>query len=57
MHVELERDEIESLVEALDCLKTKIAFTKGLSSVEKKERIIKADELERKLLSGGAAAK
>ena len=55
MHVELGRDEIESLVEALDCLKTKIAFTKGLTAAEKKERIIKVDELERKLLSGGSA--
>ncbi|HVT30400.1 MAG TPA: hypothetical protein VHE81_20485 [Lacipirellulaceae bacterium] len=49
MHVELELGEIESLIEGLDCLKTKIAFTKGLSPTEKNERIIKAETLEAKL--------
>jgi hypothetical protein len=49
MRVELETDEIESLIEALDCLKTKIAFTKGLPPGEKTARIIKAEALETKL--------
>jgi hypothetical protein len=53
MRLELEPDEIESLIEALDCLKTKIAFTKGLTSSEKTERIIKAELLETKLSKGG----
>ncbi len=55
MHVELEADEIESLIEALDCLKTKIAFTKGLTPSEKTERIIKAEALETKLSKGSSA--
>jgi hypothetical protein len=49
MHVELEADEIESLIEALDCLKTKVAFTKGLPAAEKNEKIFKAEALELKL--------
>ena len=49
MHVELEPEEIESLLEGLDCLKTKIAFTKGLTPTEKKARLIKAEALELKL--------
>ena len=51
MHVEFEPEEIESLVEGLDCLKTKIAFTKGLTPVEKKDKLIKAEALEQKLLN------
>ena len=42
MHVELEPEEIELLIEGLDCLKTKIAFTKGLASAEKNEKIREA---------------
>jgi hypothetical protein len=49
MQVEFEPDEIESLIESLDCLKTKIAFTKGASYDEKTEKIARADALERKL--------
>jgi hypothetical protein len=49
MHIELEPDEVESLMEGLDCLKTKIAFTKGLASTEKNERIRNIDALEQKL--------
>jgi hypothetical protein len=49
MHVELEPEEIKSLIEGLDCFKTKIAFTKGLSPAEKNEKIRKAETLERKL--------
>jgi hypothetical protein len=55
MRVELEPDELESLVEALDCLKMKIAFTKGLTSSEKKEKLVKAEALEAKLLAVGSA--
>jgi hypothetical protein len=57
MRVELEPDELESLVEAVDCLKTKIAFTKGLTSAEKKEKLVKAEALEAKLLGVGSAEK
>lgn len=49
MHMEFEPEEIEALIEGLDCLKTKIAFTKGLTSAEKNERISKAQALELKL--------
>ena len=54
MHVELEPDEIESLLEGLDYLKSKIAFTKGLAPAEKNERILKVQALERKLSDGEA---
>jgi len=54
MQVELQPDEIESLIEALDCLKTKIAFTKGLTPAEKKEKIIEAESLEQKLQQSGS---
>jgi len=57
MRVELEPDELESLVEAVDCLKTKIAFTKGLTSAQKKEKLVKAEALEAKLLAAGSAEK
>jgi hypothetical protein len=50
MQIELLPDELESLIESVDCLKTKIAFTKGLTSAEKQERLIKAEALEQKLL-------
>jgi hypothetical protein len=56
MHVELEPDEIESLIEGLDCLKTKIAFTKGLTPAEKNEKMIKAQALEQKLSNGESRA-
>ena len=49
MQVDLEAAEIESLIEALDCLKTKVAFVKGASYAERTERLMKADELEQKL--------
>ena len=57
MFVELEPTEIESLIEGLDCLKTKIAFTKGLTAGEKKEKLLKAEALEQKLLSGKSSGK
>jgi hypothetical protein len=49
MHVELEPEEIESLIESLDCLKTKIAFVKGATYAEKTAKIVKAEALELKL--------
>jgi hypothetical protein len=51
MLVELESDEIDSLIAGLDCLKTKIAFTKGLTPTEKNEKIAEAVALELKLLA------
>ena len=52
MHIELDPEEIESLIEALDCLKTKIAFTKGVAPNEKNEQIRKAETLALKLSRG-----
>lgn len=49
MPMDFDPDEIESLIEALDCLKTKIAFTKGLTPVEKNEKLTKAEALELKI--------
>ncbi len=49
MQVELEPDEIESLIEALDCLKTKFAFVKGASYAERTAKLVKAEALEQKL--------
>jgi hypothetical protein len=49
MQVELKPDEIESLIEGLDCLKTKIAFTKGPTPPDKNEKISKVEALELKL--------
>lgn len=49
MQVELESEEIESILEGLDYLKTKIAFTKGLAPAEKNERIRQAEAIEVKL--------
>ena len=57
MHVELEPGEIESLIEGLDCLKTKIAFTKGLTPIEKNEKMIKTQALELKLSNGKSSEK
>ena len=49
MQVDLEAEEVESLIESLDCLRTKIAFTKGASYAEKTEKIARAAALELKL--------
>ncbi len=57
MHMQFEPDEIESLIEALDCLKSKIAFTKGLTPAEKKEKLIRAEALELKLSNSEPAEK
>lgn len=49
MHIELDAEEINWLVEALDCLKTKISFVKGDSYAEKTAKLLKADAIEQKL--------
>ncbi len=49
MKVELDLEDIESLLEAVDCLKTKIAFTKGLPPSEKNQKLRAAEGLEKKL--------
>ena len=49
MHVELAPEEIAMLIESLDCLKTKVAFVKGVGYAERTERILQADALEQKL--------
>jgi len=49
MYVDLEPEEIEALLEGLDCLKTKIAYVKGASYEEKTEKLVKAEALELKL--------
>ncbi len=49
MQVELDEDEINWLVEAIDCLKTKISFVKGDSYAEKTAKLLKAEALEQKL--------
>jgi len=49
MQVDLNSDEIALIVEGLDCLKTKIAFTKGLAVAEKNERLRKAEALEQRV--------
>jgi hypothetical protein len=52
MKIELEPEEIEALVEGLDCLKTKIAFVKGPKAAEKNEKLKKLEALEKRLLGG-----
>jgi len=54
MRMDLDPEEIESLLEGLDCLKTKIAFTKGVASAEKNARMLKVQALELKLSDGEA---
>ena len=49
MHVDLELEEIEALIEGLDYLKTKIAYTKGATYAEKTEKLAKAEAIELKL--------
>jgi len=49
MRLELEQEEVELLIEAIDCLKTKISFKKGATYAEKTERLLKADALEEKI--------
>jgi hypothetical protein len=50
MQVDLAPAEIEQLIEALDTLKTKIAFIKkGGSYAERSVKLLEAEELEAKL--------
>lgn len=49
MQVDLEPREVKSLIESLDCLKTKIAFEKGASYAEKTAEIVRAEAIELKL--------
>ena len=49
MQLELDEAEIDALIEGLDYLKTKIAYTKGPTYAEKTEKLLKAEELEQKL--------
>lgn len=51
MQVDLEPEDLESLIEALDCLKTKFAFVKGSTYAERTEKLLKAEALEQKLRS------
>ena len=50
MPIDLEPDEIEALIEGLDCLKTKIAFVNRRATYEEKTaKLAKAEALEMKL--------
>jgi hypothetical protein len=57
MQVNLDSEEIEALVEGLDCLKIKIAHVKGATYAEKTQRLIKVESLESKLHSAAAAGR
>jgi hypothetical protein len=50
MALELTPAEIEQLIEALDCLKTKFAFIKkGASYAERTAKLLEAEAIEQKL--------
>jgi hypothetical protein len=49
MLIDLEPEEIEALIEGLDYLKTKIAYTKGPTYAEKTDKLLKAEALEQRL--------
>jgi hypothetical protein len=49
MHIDLDPEEIEALIEGLDYLKTKIAYTKGPTYAEKTAELHKVEALEQKL--------
>jgi hypothetical protein len=49
MQVDLDAAEIETLIEGLDCYKTKVSFTKGRTYAEKTEKLKWADAIEQKL--------
>ena len=51
MQVALDANEIEMLMEGLDCLKIKISCVKGAAYAEKTEKLVKAEALELKLRS------
>jgi hypothetical protein len=46
MHVDLEPEEIAAIIEGLDYLKTKIAYTKGLAYAETTEKLLKVEAIE-----------
>ncbi len=49
MQIELEPEELDSILEGLDCLKTKIAFVKGATYAEKTARLATVEALEQKV--------
>ncbi len=49
MHVDLEPEEIETLLEGLEYLKIRIAYVKGATYAEKTEKLVGAEALELKL--------
>lgn len=50
MSLDLTAAEIEQLIEALDCLKTKFAFVKKVASyAERTAKLLEAEALEQKL--------
>jgi hypothetical protein len=49
MHVELEPAEIETLIEGLDYVKTRISYAKRGSYAEKTEMLLQVDDIEQKL--------
>lgn len=53
MQVDLEPDEIDTLIEGLDCYKTKVSFKKGTTYAEKTEQLQWADAIEAKLRMAG----
>jgi hypothetical protein len=56
MHVDLEPEEIEALLEGLDYLKTKVAYVKGGTYAEKTAKLFKVEALEQKLRRAQQAA-
>jgi hypothetical protein len=51
MQVAFNTDEIEMIIEALDCLKIKISCTKGSSYAETTAKLVKTEAIELKLRS------
>lgn len=49
MQVDLDPDEIKTLIEGLDYYKTKVAYVKGDSYAEKTEKLKRAEAIEQKL--------
>ena len=57
MQIDLTPAEIEQLIEALDCLKTKFAFIKkGASYAERTAKLLEAEAIEQKLRTALASA-
>jgi endonuclease III-like uncharacterized protein len=50
MQIDLDADEIETLIEGLDYYKTKVAYVKGSGTyAEKTEKLKRAEMIEQKL--------